>query len=379
MQESLSADLPRPFGITWDAADELLARLAWSRIAEPGDHQAYGRVDGVGPVAALAEVLAGSGPARWRVRLPDVDPRRDLEILRRLGGRAVLPGSPEWPSGLDDLGPERPFCLWVRGPLRLRETTKVSAAVVGCRASTHYGDHVAGELGAGCADRGISVVSGAAYGIDGAAHRGALAVGGPTVAVLACGVDRAYPRGHEDLVARIAVEGAVVSEVPPGSAPTRWRFLERNRLIAAMSTVTVVVEAAHRSGSLNTARRGMSIGRTIAAVPGAVTSSASTGCNQLIRDGAVCVTDAAEVAELVAPMGECLAERPEGRPAAYDGLNPAELRVLDALPMGHGAPVGSLAKVCGLSAPEVLAGLGRLDLAGLARRDGAGWRRAHRL
>lgn len=363
----------------WDADDELLARVAWSRLAEPGDATAYRLVDELGPVQALARVQRGEERhPRWRIRLPDLDPLRDMDVVHRLGGRVIVPGSAEWPEPLDDLGPERPFCLWVRGSLDLAAATRRAVAIVGCRASSHYGDYLAGEVAAGCSERGITVVSGAAYGIDGAAHRGALSCDGATVAVLACGVDRAYPRGHEALIGRVVAEGAVVSEVPPGSAPTRWRFLERNRIIAALAAVTVVVEAAYRSGALGTAGRAAKIGRQVAAVPGPVTSATSAGCHQLIRDGAVCVTEALEVAELLAPIGDAAIVDHPVRAADHDGLDACDLRVLDALPVGRGVPVASLARVAGLAVPDVMSGLGRLEIAGVACRDPGGWRRAFR-
>ena len=288
----------------FDPLDERLARAAWSRVAEPGDEQAYAFVAEHGPGPAMAALLAGQvDVARWRVRLPALDPARELRAVERLGGRLVIPSDPQWPRVLDDLGPARPFCLWARGPLDLRAVSGSAVAIVGCRAATSYGEHVAAELGSGCAEHGVTVVSGAAYGIDGAAHRGALSATGPTVAVLACGVDRAYPKGHEQLISRITQVGAVITEAPPGSAPTRWRFLERNRLIAALAEATVVVEAAWRSGALGTANRALGLNRTVCAVPGPVTSPASTGCHALIRDGAVCVTEAAEIFELLGPIG----------------------------------------------------------------------------
>lgn len=179
----------------FDASDERTARVAWSRLAEPGDAEAQRLVAGHGPVDALAQVLADRGPRRWQSRLPDLDPVRDLATVRRFGGRVLIPGDPQWPTGLDALQEQAPFCLWTRGPLDLADAGRRSVAVVGARASTAYGERVAADLAAGCAEQGITVVSGAAFGIDGAAHRGALAASGPTVAVLACGVDRPYPRG----------------------------------------------------------------------------------------------------------------------------------------------------------------------------------------
>jgi DNA processing protein len=360
----------------FDADDERLARAAWSALAEPGDREACRLVADVGPVRALRRVFAGVGEKRWRVRLPNLNPRRDLRTVQRFDGRLLIPGDPEWPLEVTALGAEAPFCLWVRGPLDLAAATRRAAAIVGARACTPYGEHVATELGDGCALRDITVVSGAAYGIDGAAHKGALAGGGPTVAVLASGVDRAYPKGHEMLIGRIATMGAVVSEVPPGCAPTRMRFVERNRLIAALARVTVVVEAAHHSGARGTAIRAMRLGLPVAAVPGPVTSPASYGCHRLIReDGAICVTSADEVAELAVPMGEFLAEPPPAPSGPLQDLDIAERRVVDALPARSPASLDSITRAAGLVESDVAAALTRLADLGLAVQDGPGWRR----
>ena len=387
------------------ADDERLARAAWSRLAEPGDTLAGVVRDRLGAVAGLRHVLTGEAlplsvsdglpgePAvrrhrlyqaleRWLVRRDDVQPERDVHSIERLGGRLVVPGDDEWPAGLDDLGEAAPACLWVRGALRLGPTVRRSVALVGARASTGYGDHVAGDLAAGVAERGVAVVSGAAYGIDGAAHRGALAAEGATVAVLACGVDRVYPRGHERLLARIVEVGAVVAESAPGCAPTRWRFLERNRLIAAMAGGTVVIEAGWRSGALSTASRAAGLGRPLGAVPGPVTSTMSAGCHRMLRDlDATCVTDAAEVVELVDPIGSAYAPEPEVAARPHDGLQGADLLVYESLPLRSGRPLASLTQVCGLPEAQVLGALGRLSLLGLAdhtpARDGDRlWRRA---
>jgi DNA processing protein len=385
----------------FDPHDERTARAAWSRLAEPGDRGAGRVLERLGPGRALqllvespAQVTAAAaGPrggadpgqewrpdrasvAGWRVRLGQLDPVRDLATVRRFGGRLVIPGDQEWPVVLERLGERTPFALWVRGPLELARACERSVALVGCRACTRYGEHVATELGAGCAHRGITVVSGAAYGIDACAHRGALSVGGSTVAVLACGVDRSYPQGNAALIERIVAQGAVVSEVPPGSSPTRWRFVQRNRVIAALSPVTVVVEAAWRSGSSITAREAVDLGHDLAAVPGPVTSSASAGCHRLLRDGATCVTDAAEIAELLAPIGQQLALLAEVAVAEHDGLGPVDLRVLDALPLRAGVPVASVTAAAGIDRSSVTAALGRLELLGLAASAGDGWCRA---
>jgi DNA processing protein len=356
--------------------DERLVRAGWSRLVEPGDNGAYELVARLGPVAAMRTVLAGRGSPGWRTRLPDLDPVRDVGVAHRLGGRVVIPSDDEWPPGLDDLGVHRPFCLWALGPAALEPATRRSVAVVGARAASTYGERVSRDLADGCARAGITVVSGAAYGIDGAAHKGALAAGGLTIAVLACGIDRAYPSGHAGLVRRIGQVGAVVTEVAPGCPPTRWRFVERNRLIAALARATVVVEAANRSGSLSTAARADRLSRPVAAVPGPVTSPMSYGTHQLLRTGAICVASAQEVAELVGAMGEYLTEPLPVPAAPHDGLDPVDLRVFDALPVRSPAAVASLAKVAGLDRSTVTAALGRLELGRLAERTGRGWRRA---
>ena len=365
--------------VRFDLDDPVLARAAWSRLVEPNDDTAYRRLAEHGPVPLLRAVLAGrTGPPRWRTRIPDLDPVRDLATVRRLGGRLLVPGDPEWPAGLADLDHRQPICLWLRGPLALGPVCTRSAALVGSRAASPYGEHVATGLGSGCVDRQITVVSGAAYGIDGAAHRGALAAGGCTVAVLAGGVDRWYPRGHERLLDRIAAEGLVVSEIPPGSAPAAWRFLERNRLIAALTGGTVVVEAAWRSGALATAERAVRLNRPVGAVPGPVTGPMSTGCHRLIREGAACITDAGEVADLIGRIGDDLAAEPTTPARPGDDLRPEQRQVLDSLPLSRPASVRSVATVAGLDEGQVRAALAVLGRRGLALSEGAGWRRAPR-
>jgi len=367
----------------FDPQDERTARAAWSRLAEPGDEEAWSLVAQEGAVPALEAVIHGRRAGRpvagrWRVRLPQTDPRRDLVALQRVRGRLLIPSDPEWPLGLDGLGEKRPFCLWVRGGLSLAQACERSIAVVGARAATYYGERQAGEIAAGVADHGLTVVSGAAYGVDAAAHRAALAAGLPTVAVLACGIDRAYPRGNERLIEWIADEGCLVSEVPPGSSPTRWRFLERNRMIAAMTRGTVVVEAAWRSGALGTAYRAMDLGRPVGAVPGPVTAAMSAGCHRLLRQGATCVTDAGEAVELVSAIGEHHPAEPVAARADHDGLSAVDLRVLDALPLVRAAALPSVAVTAGLEPSDVEAAVGRLEVQGLAERSGRGWRRSRR-
>lgn len=385
---------------------DALARAAWSRLTEPGDVVAGALVASLGAVDALAwlreagPTLAGGGTvapvgsgdpgrrlgaaaARWATRLATCDPRRDLDHLARLGGTLLVPSDPGWPAGLGDLGAAAPACLWVRGTVGLDGLTRQGVALIGARACTAYGEHVTGELAAGLADAGRAVVSGGAYGIDAVAHRVALTSGGRTVAFLAGGVDRPYPAGNARLLAAIADGGgACVSEVPPGSVPSRTRFLQRNRLIAAAARATVVVEAAWRSGALSTAGHAAGLLRPVGAVPGPVTSAASAGCHRLLREGAaVCVTDVEEVLELVGAPGAPVAQGDGGRVPATDdrpdlgGLDDAARRAFDALPARGGATVDALVRVAGLPVGELMAALGALELAGLAGHGSGRWRR----
>jgi DNA processing protein len=256
----------------------------------------------------------------WRKRLGSVPAEMDLAGFHRDGIRLVCPGEPEWPTQLDMLGLGRPYALWLRGEADLRYCCLRSVSIVGARAATAYGAHVGTEMAAALAERGWTVVSGGAYGIDSCAHRGALAADGVTIAVLACGVDVAYPAGHADLLTAIAAQGVLVSEWPPGRTPTRRRFLIRNRVIGALSRGTVVVEAGLRSGALNTARHARDLGRPLMAVPGPVTSAVSAGCHRVIREwAAVCVTSAADVVEMLTPLGESDLDRTSGAPGNGPG------------------------------------------------------------
>jgi DNA processing protein len=402
----------RSGGPPFDVEDPVLAAAAWSRLAEPGDVVAGALVGHLGAGPALAWLLdAARDPGRalhgavldvslpdatgeaasrraarqrlaaavtrWVPRLETLDPRRELHVLDRHGGVLLTPEDARWPAGLHDLGPAAPFALWVRGRGDLGALAARSVAVVGARAATSYGEHVASRIASGLVDRGFTVVSGGAYGIDAAAHRGAIAAGGPTIALLASGVDRFYPQGNHDLLRRVVEDaGAVVSEVPPGSAPYKQRFLARNRLIAAMSRATVVVEAAARSGALSTARRAADLLRPVGAVPGPVTSMASGGCHQLLRDGvATCVTDPAEVAELAGDLGGDAAPVLAGEHRPVDDLDEVGRRLWDALPLRSSASLEAVARAAGLGPREALAGLGGLSLRGLAVRHDGGWRR----
>ncbi|WP_128435187.1 DNA-processing protein DprA [Streptomyces cyaneus] len=362
--------------------DELLGRVFLSRVVEPGDEVAgrWVREYGVGEVVRRlregAEPLPGVSYKRWdglRARAVRAEPGRDLAVALETGVRFLCPGDVEWPGQLDDLGDARPVGLWVRGRASLRMWALRSVAVVGARACTEYGAHMAATLAGGLAERGWVVVSGGAYGVDGAAHRGALGTGGATVAVLACGVDRPYPRGHTQLINRIAEQGLVIGELPPGDHPTPSRFIVRNRVIAALTRGTVVVEAALRSGSLVTARAAQRLGRHTMGVPGPATSGLSAGVHELLRGDAVLVTDAAEVVELVGDMGELAPER-RGPVLPRDLLEPGARRVLAALPGRREARAEEVARGAQTTEDDAIARLYELRSLGYVERHGDGWK-----
>jgi DNA processing protein len=366
---------------------ELSAWAYLSRVLEAPSSELAGLVKRVGPVEAadrirrgeVGDVLAERTSARR-----DMDcAAEDLELLSRRGGRLVTPDDDEWP-GLAFASftgaPVRakpqgqaPLALWVVGPLRLDEVAQRAVGIVGTRASTAYGEHVAADLSAGLGEHDVAIVSGGAYGIDGAAHRAALAVDGVTVAVLAGGVDVLYPAGHSALLHRIGANGLLVSEYPPGIRPARHRFLTRNRLVAALSGATVVVEAGIRSGAASTAAWARALGRVVCAVPGPITSSASIGCHALLQAGAELVTRADEVREIIGRAGE-LAD-PQPHPAgALDALTDTERQVYEALPGRGTRTPDEIAVAAGLPATEVLGPLAMLEIAGLIERHEGKWR-----
>lgn len=377
--------------------------------------------------------------ARWAPRLEGLDIRRELDVLDRLGGSLVLPGDSWWPPGLNELE-HPPFCLWVRGDPALLVSSKdreaaapsssgrcsrtrgdnsgraeagavtepgvgvcgaitrarllpvreqrmqagpangLCLALVGARASTRYGEEVATSLASGVTAKGGLIVSGGAFGIDACAHRGAL-LKGPTVSVSAGGVDRLYPVGNTGVLEAVIANGALVSEVPPGCQPGRHRFISRNRVIAAISGATIVVEAAWRSGALSTAHRALELGRSVGAVPGPVTSMSSVGCHRLLRKGAVCITDVDDALELLAPLGTVDADAAKEQDpdlvgdGLLDGLDPASAVVLDAMPARASATTEAIVRSSGLSLKETTAALGVLELMGKTERTATGWRR----
>jgi DNA processing protein len=393
------------------------ARATWTGIAEPGDRIAGLVIEALGAADALEGVVArwpaeqwsaavvaagvddvpadefAQGIARWSPRLKSESALLALRQAARYGARLLTPDLAEWPAGMSDLGLHAPTALWVRGTDAALAALSNSIALVGARAATGYGEHVTMEASAGLVDRGFAIVSGAAYGIDGMAHRAALASHGITVAFLAGGVDRFYPSGHDALLTRMIAEGAVISELPCGQPPTRWRFLQRNRLIAAASQVTIVLEAGWRSGSLNTAGHAAEVGRPVGAVPGPVTSAASAGCHRLIRDyNATLVTNAEEMVELV-PGRSLASETPvlfdDPRWSSSDAqsatrietqgaetvprYNQDETRLLDALSVSAPREVQDIAARAGLSVAGVQSLLGALELDDRVVERERGW------
>jgi DNA processing protein len=362
---------------------------AWaylSRVIEPPCAELDAMVRQVGPVEAAERVRRGQVAdvvARRTESRREIDrAAADLELLNRRGGRLITPDDDEWPTlalaafgGAAGTKPQGrpPLALWALGPARLDETAQRSAALVGTRAATSYGEQVAADLATGLAEHDVAVISGGAYGIDGASHRAALAADGVTVAVLAGGLDIPYPAGHSALLHRIGGDGLLVTEYPPGVRPARHRFLTRNRLVAAFAGAAVVVEAGLRSGAANTAAWGRALGRVVGAVPGPVTSSASTGCHALLRAGAEVITRTEDIVELVGRIGELAPE--EARPGTpLDGLGDEERRVYEALPGRGTASVDEIAVAAAVEPARVLAPLAMLEIAGLAERHDGCWR-----
>jgi DNA processing protein len=371
------------------------ARVALGGLVEPGSRALWLRVAEHGPVRVLQGLLSTGRDHLLRqsagARLGETDPRatadQALARTRRLGARVVIPEDDEWPRQLDGLiricqdgkdpierDAAPPLCLWVRGRWRLDQALDRSVAVVGARAATGYGTQAARQVGYGLAERDWTVVSGGAFGVDGYAHRGALAAGGVTIAVLACGVDRAYPAGHASLLDRIAEDGLLVSEWPPGAEPFRHRFLIRNRVIAAATRGTVVVEAGARSGALQTLRRAGELGRCRMVVPGPITSAMSVGCHEQLRDPEVrLVTGVPHILEEVGRLSVDLAPVVRGPEHPRDRLEPAERRLLEALLIRKPLASEAVAARAGVPAGDAMRILPSLVLRGFARRQEHGF------
>ncbi|BCY14498.1 DNA-processing protein DprA [Actinoplanes sp. L3-i22] len=373
-----------------------MARAALTWLAEPGNRAVWTLVQRVGAPAALERLLAGNLPDKWlqaaisaRTAAGDARQMAEEAMSRadEVGARLVVPSDPEWPARVDALArleidsgsrvnrdTRPPLCFWVRGELRLGAALDRSVAIVGARASTGYGTYVTNDLAYGLAEKGWTVVSGGACGIDAAAHRAALAADGVTVSVLACGVDRPYPVLNAEMFAQIAERGLLISEWPPGAEPLRHRFLIRNRVIAAATAGTVVVEAAARSGATQTMSRVLALDRPAMVVPGPVTSAMSVGCHELLRKHPYTrlVTSVADVLEEVGRIGEYLEPPPRGRERVRDRLDEESALIMEALPRRGAVSAEEIAAEARLDLRTVLRRLSLLEAAGLVVRTESG-------
>lgn len=381
---------------------EIFCSLAWSSITEPGDamaglaNLALGATDSLIALRnsiqkadrgqSLLQAIALANPNsdglakadlqeriaeavdRWKPRFVLQVLVSELELARQIGARILIAADPAWPSQVNDLGLNKPIVLWLLGKAEARAVGERSIAFVGARNATDYGLATTEHLVSETVRQGFLIVSGAAQGIDAAAHEAALKSNTPNLAVMAGGLARLYPQQNLDLLARIQKSGFVISEQPPSREPTKWRFLQRNRLIAAISKATVVVEAGWRSGSINTANHASDLGRPIAAVPGQIFSQASRGCHELIRtQKATLIASSEDLFELVQPTK--LAPT-----AGRLDLGQLEIRMLDALST-RAKTLDQLCVEAGMSLREVSVALAALEQAGLAKCDIRGWRR----
>ncbi|MGL4307121.1 MAG: DNA-processing protein DprA [Mycobacteriaceae bacterium] len=355
-----------------------------------------------GPCSELLDFISQVGPveATERIKRRDISSeillrrtaarsgkdfsQQHLSIIDKLGGRFLTPDDEQWPAwrflafdgvlARESEQCRRPVALWVLGSGNVVDATDFSVSVVGTRAVSGYGEHVAADFSSELSTAGMSIVSGAAYGVDGVAHRAALGVGGTTIAVLACGVDQAYPAAHSALLHRISQNGLVISEYVPGTRPARHRFLARNRLVAALSDAVIVIEAGSRSGAANTAAWARRLGKAVCAVPGPVTAPSSVGCHRLIQEGARLVTSAAEVMEEAGRIGD-LAPSPPRSKTKLDNLSEEQRWVYEALPLSGAAIPAFISQESAVPIAQVRAALPMLEMFGLAINSMNGWQR----
>jgi DNA processing protein len=301
----------------------------------------------------------------WKRRLNIVNIEKSLEVLESLGGSALTPDSDLWPKGLLDLGDSAPALLWLIGNRTVLDNPK-TIAVVGSRIASAYGLEVTRDIVHSAVSKGYVVVSGGALGIDAKAHLSTLECNGQTIAVMAGGLDRLYPPRNLELFEQIKHAGLLVSEMPPGAAPARWRFLQRNRLIAALGNATVVIEAGYRSGSINTAGHANELDRPVGAVPGPINSTRSAGCHRLIRERR------AELVSTPSDLFELLNFRnSEEHPVSFE-LQANQIRALDSLGFFE-QQSEVVARISGMTLSEADFALGTLAKLGLVIRTSNGW------
>ena len=380
--------------------EERLAAITWSQIAQAGDVRAVRLVARLGYHAALKALESGEDldPAQivaavgWRENLQRIRNQGPYHVntLERMGVQVLIPSDASWPAQLNDLGDRRPLTLWVRGNAEARSACLAGPAIsiVGARAASNRGLRVSSDFSFDLA-KDFTIVSGGAFGIDAAAHRGALLARGNTIIFTAAGVDRPYPASHADLYTQVlGHSGLVISEWPLGSAPHAHRFLLRNRMIAAFSKATVVVEASVRSGALNTAREALEMGREVGAVPGPIDSPYSVGCHDLIRSGATLIATPAHARELANPIGSQLlldldsastssslgagAAEANGAPSRT-GWSDEMAMVYDAVPKVQPARLESIARVAHVDLTKTRIVLSKLEVAGHVKAKDGRW------
>jgi DNA processing protein len=376
----ISGSIRRDFQVTDE--EELHSRLVWHALVEPGDRIAGSLRLELGSSEALQKFLSNDTAStelvpseelvrayeRWRPRYQEGMADGIVKTAASREMQVILPSDPRWPTTLNDLGVFSPALLWYRGNVGDFEKIDKTLGVVGSRVVSSYGQKVTAEIAALAVNEGATVVSGGALGVDAIAHRVTLSQSGSTVAVMAGSLDNLYPAGNWQLFDEIGRQGLLLSEMAPGSKPTRWRFLQRNRLIAALSSAVVVTEAGWRSGSINTVNHANELGRRVFAIPGPITSPTSAGCNRIIRDHSAEIL--VEVSDLPVEIG--------WRASILDEteiLGSLEKRLLDFMDR-RARDLATLAKDSGLSTNEAQIAIGGLKLAGLVEQQGTmGWKR----
>lgn len=375
-----------------DSADFLFdfAAATWSLICEPGDTIAGFLRTQLGSVEALVQVVCGASSKAlldllpideftnqnlevtlsrslevWRGRARQADVFQSLQLLRALGGKLVTPKSKYWPEQLDDLGNGTPAALWALGDIYSLNATQSSVSVVGSRIISQYGKQATKDIVTALVKRDKAIVSGGAIGVDALAHEHSLVLGSKTVAVMAGGLDRLYPRQNQELFQQIQKSGLLISEVAPGVSPTKWRFLQRNRLIAALSQATIVIEAGVRSGTINTVHHANDIGRPVGAIPGPIHSVRSAGCHELIKAGkAQLISTPMDIADLIGETNYF--EQP------IKSLSAWEIRALDSI--GNTvSSIDEIARIGGLARFEAELALAKLAKQGLVTLTSNGW------
>lgn len=365
-----------------DSTEDLSELITWNYLVEPGDRIANKLRSTLGNRAALEKLLRRDTAAlaeltsdelctafdRWMPRYSPNLASEMIQLAQRFDMKLLLPSDTLWPESLCDLGVFGPMLLWYRGNPDNFKALGRTLSIVGSRASSTYGQQVTSDVVSSAVEAEATVVSGGALGVDSVAHRSTLAQGGRTVAVMAGSLDNLYPAGNWDLFEQIGHSGLLLSEMAPNSKPTRWRFLQRNRIIAALGDALVVTEAGWRSGSMNTATHCAELGRRVFAVPGPITSPSSAGCNRLIRDNLAELL--LDPAELPAELGwSALSTTQEEQFGAL------ELRTYDFL-TNHEQPLARISAAAGLTSAELAMALGSLQLSNRAEQGlKGGWKR----